>query len=75
MIANYIVNKDIILKAILSNKTKLCKFIISIIQLLTTNNKQNAAYFISKLYKNKHAAKKSKTTNKKRYKDKKHAEK
>ena len=39
-------------------------------QLLTANNKQNAAYFTSKLYKNKCAAKKSKATNKKRYKGK-----
>jgi hypothetical protein len=40
-------------------------------QLLTTNNKQNAAYFTSGLYKNKYVAKKSKITNKKRYKNKK----
>ena len=39
-------------------------------QPLTTNNKQNAVYFISKLYKDKRAAKKSKTTNKKRRKNK-----
>jgi hypothetical protein len=44
-------------------------------QLLTTNNKQNAIYFTNKLYKNKHAAEKSKTANKKRYKNKKHTEK
>ena len=75
MITNYIINKDIILKAILSNKTILYKFITSVIQLLTANNKQNITYFINKLYKNKRAAKKSKTANKKRYKDKKHAKK
>ena len=64
------VNKNIILKTILSNKTKLRKFIANIIQLLTTDNKQNAAYFINKLYKDKRTAKKSKAANKKRYKDK-----
>ena len=74
MIVNCIINKNIILKAILSNKTELHKFITSVIQPLTTDNKQNAAYFISKLYKNKRAAEKSKTANKKRYKDKKHTE-
>ena len=63
------------MEAILSNKTILRKFITSVIQPLTTNNKQNAAYFISKFYKNKRAAEKSKTANKKRYKDKEHAEK
>ena len=72
VIANYIINKDIILEAILSNKTILRKFIASIIQLPTANNKQNAAYFTSKLYKNKRAAKKSKATNKRRRKDKKY---
>jgi hypothetical protein len=71
---NHIVNKDIILKAILSNKIILHKFIASVIQLLTTNNKQNAAYFISGLYKDKYAAKKSRATNEKKYKDKKHVE-
>ena len=75
MITNYIINKDIILKAILSNKTILYKFITSIIQLLTTNNKQNAIYFINKLYKNKYTAKKSKAINKKKYKNKEHTEK
>ena len=43
-------------------------------QLPTANNKQNANYFINKLYKDKRAAEKSKATNKRRYKDKKHAE-
>jgi SNF2 family DNA or RNA helicase len=38
VIINCIVNKDIILEAILSNKTILYKFITSIIQLLTANN-------------------------------------
>ena len=71
VIANYIVNKNIILKATLSNKTKLYKFIASIIQLLTADNKQNAAYFTSKLYKNKRMAEKSKAINKKKYKNKK----
>ena len=63
-----------ILKAILSNKTTLRKFIASVIQPLTANNEQNAAYFTSKLYKNKCAAKKSKAANKRRRKDKKRAE-
>ena len=40
-------------------------------QLLTANNKQNVIYFISKLYKNKHMAKKFKAVNKKKYKNKK----
>ncbi len=74
VIINYIVNKDIILEAILSNKTILRKFITSIIQLLTANNEQNAAYFTSKLYKDKYAVKKSKATNKKRYKGKERVE-
>ena len=39
-------------------------------QLLTANNKQNAVYFISELYKDKCAAEKSKTVNKRKYKDK-----
>ena len=64
-----------ILKAIFSNKTTLYKFIISVIQLLTADNEQNVIYFISKLYKDKYAAKKFKTTNKRRYKNKKHVEK
>ena len=58
------------LEAILSNKTILCKFIASIIQLLTADNEQNTTYFTSKLYKDKHAAKKSKAANKKRCKGK-----
>ena len=41
----------------------------------TANNKQNTTYFISKLHKDKHAAKKSKAANKKRRKDKERAEK
>ena len=56
------------LEAILSNKTILYKFIASIIQLLTADNKQNAAHFTNKLYKR--VAKKSKAANKKRYKGK-----
>ena len=44
-------------------------------QPLTADNKQNAAYFTSKLYKDKYTAEKSKAANKKRYKDKKRAEK
>ena len=75
MITNCIVNKDIILKAILSNKTVLRKFIASVIQLLTADNEQNAAYFINKLHKNKRAAEKSKVTNKRKYKDKKRVKK
>ena len=39
VIANCIVNKDMILEAILSNKTALHKFITSVMQLPTTNNK------------------------------------
>ena len=70
VIANRIVNKNMILEAILSNKTVLYKFITSVIQPPTANNKQNAAYFTSKLYKNKRAAKKSKAANKKRCKGK-----
>ena len=64
-----------ILKAILNNKTTLYKFIASVIQLLTADDKQNTTYFTSKLHKNKHTAEKSKTTNKKRYKDKEYTEK
>ena len=64
-----------ILEAILSNKTILRKFITSVIQLLTANDEQNTIYFINKLYKDKHAAKKSKAINKRRHKDKKHTEK
>ena len=75
MITNHIVNKNIILKAILSNKTALHKFIASVIELLTANNKQNTVYFTSKLYKDKRTAKKSKTANKRRYKNKKHIKK
>ena len=41
----------------------------------TADNKQNAAYFINKLYKDKRAAEKSKTANKRRRKDKERAEK
>ena len=75
MIINYIVNKDIILEAILSNKTILCKIITSIIQPLTANNEQNAAYFTNKLYKDKHIAKKSKAVNEKKYKGKEYVKK
>ena len=64
-----------ILEAILSNKTALRKFIISVMQLLTANNEQNAAYFISKLYKDKCTAEKSKAINKRRYKDKEYVKK
>ena len=69
------VNKNIILKAILSNKTVLCKFITSVMQLLTADNKQNAVYFISEFYKDKRAAKKFKAANKRRHRDKEYAEK
>ena len=75
MITNYIVNKDIILKAILSNKTALYKFITSVIQPLTADDKQNAAYFINKLYKDKCVAEKSRAINKKKRKDKKYIKK
>ena len=64
-----------ILEAIFNNKTVLCKFITSVMQLLTANDKQNAIYFISKLYKDKHAAEKSKAANKRKYKDKEYTEK
>ena len=58
------------MEAIFNNKTILYKFITSVIQPLTADNEQNTAYFTSKLYKDKHAAKKSKTINKRRRKDK-----
>ena len=64
-----------ILEAIFSNKTVLYKFITSVMQLPTADNEQNAAYFTSKLYKDKHAAEKSKAANKRRYKDKEYIEK
>ena len=38
----------------------------------TADDEQNAAYFTSGLYKDKHAAKKSRAVNKKRRKNKKH---
>ena len=44
-------------------------------QLLTTDNEQNAIYFISKLYKDNYVAKKSKVINKKKYKGKKYIKK
>ena len=44
-------------------------------QPLTADDEQNATYFISKLYKDKRTAKKSKTINKKRCKDKERVEK
>ena len=44
-------------------------------QPLTANNEQNTTYFISKLYKDKRAAKKFKATNKRKYKDKKYIKK
>ena len=59
-----------ILKAILSNKTILHKFIASVIQLLNANDEQNTAYFTSELHKDKYIAEKSKDTNKRRYKNK-----
>ena len=59
-----------ILEAILSNKTTLHKFIASVMQPLTADNKQNAAYFTSELHKDKRVAEKSKAANKKRYKGK-----
>ena len=43
-------------------------------QLPTADNKQNAAYFTNKLYKDKHAAKQSKAANKKRYKGREYTE-
>ena len=39
-------------------------------QPLTADNKQNAVYFTSRLYKDKHTVKKSRVANKKRHKDK-----
>ena len=62
------------LEAILSNKTVLRKFIASIMQLLTANDEENAAYFTSKLYKDKRTAEKFKATNKKRRKGKERTE-
>ena len=70
MIANCIVNKNIILEAILSNKTALYKFIASVIQPPTANDERNTTHFTSRLYKDKHTAKKSRAANKKRHKNK-----
>ena len=58
------------LEAIFNNKTALHNFIASVIQSLTADNKQNAAYFTSKLYKNNRVTEKSKAVNKKKYKGK-----
>ena len=68
------VNKDIMLEAILSNKTVLCKFIASVMQPLIADDEQNAAHFTNKLHKDKCVAKKSKTANKKRRKGKERVE-
>ena len=70
---NCIVNKDMILKTILSNKTALHKFIASVMQPLTANDEQNATYFTSEFHKDNCVAKKSKAINKKRYKGKERA--
>ena len=74
VIANHIVNKDMILEAIFSNKTTLRKFIASVMQPPTADNKQNATHFISELHKDKRMAEKSKAANKKRRKGKERAE-
>ena len=68
------INKDMILEAILSNKTALRKFIASVMQPPTADNEQNAVYFTSELHKDKHVAEKSKAANKKRRKGKERAE-
>ena len=47
MFIQRLVNKDILLKAILSNRAKLRKLITSIMQPLNANNKENTAIFIS----------------------------
>ena len=74
VIANRMVNKDMMLEAILSNKTELRKFIASVMQPPTADDEQNAAYFTSELHKDKRAAEKSKAANEKRRKDKERAE-
>ena len=48
-----------LLKAILSNKTKLRKLITSIIQPPNTNNKENTAIFISRIKEDKYLVKKA----------------
>ena len=48
-----------LLEAILSNKIKLKNLIISVIQPLNANNRENIAIFISKIKKEKYLAKKT----------------
>ena len=74
VIANRMVNKDMMLEAILSNKTALRKFIASVMQPPTADDEQNAAHFTSELHKDKRAAEKSKAANERRRKDKERAE-
>ena len=74
VIANRMVNKDMILEAILSNKTTLRKFIASVMQPLTADNEQNTAHFTSELHKDKRTVEKSKAANEKRRKGKERAE-
>ena len=48
-----------LLKAMLSNKTKLRKLIASIIQPLNTNNKENIAIFVSRIKEDKYLVRKA----------------
>ena len=48
-----------LLEAILSNKTKLKKLIISVIQPSNADNKENIAIFISRIKKKKYLVKKA----------------
>ena len=51
-----------LLEAILSNKTKLRKLIISVIQPLNANNKDNTAIFASQIKEEKYLVKKAQAT-------------
>ena len=59
MFAQRLINKDILLEAMLSNKTKLRNLIASIIQPLNTNDKENTAIFISRIKENKFLVRKA----------------
>ena len=52
-----------LLEAILSNKTKLRKLIVSIIQPLNANNKENTAVLISKIKGEEYLIKKTQAAN------------
>ena len=49
MFIRRLINKAILLEAMLSNKAKLRKLIASIMQPLNTNDKENTAIFISRI--------------------------